>query len=56
MDSPSKGGQNGKELEAYQIVGNLGRGAYGKVVLAKRDGKLFAMKQIEKRRLMKEGK
>ena len=45
MDSPTKG-QGAKEIEAYNTIGTLGRGAYGKVTLAKRDSKLYAMKQI----------
>ena len=56
MDSPKKGAQGGKELDMYEVIGTLGRGAYGKVSLVKRDNKLFAMKTIEKRKLMKEAK
>ena len=37
-------------------MGNLGKGAYGKVVLAKKGGKLYAIKQIEKKKLAKECK
>ena len=56
MDSPTKGGDGGKELDQYETIGTLGRGAYGKVALVKRENKLYAMKTIEKRKLMKEGK
>lgn len=56
MDSPTKGGDGTKELSAYEIIGNLGQGAYGKVTLVKRENRLYAMKAIEKRKLMKEGK
>ena len=42
-----------KELDEYEMVGDLGRGAYGKVELVKKSGKLYAMKQIEKKKLAK---
>lgn len=52
-ESPSK---DKKEIDEYEIIRELGKGAYGQVVLAKRNDKLFALKKIEKKKLAKEKK
>lgn len=42
--------------EECENIGSLGMGAYGRVSLVKKNGKLFAMKQIEKKKLAKDKK
>lgn len=45
-------------LESFEFVGELGEGAYGKVYMAKKTstGKFYAIKCLQKRKLMQEGK
>ena len=43
--------------EKYNVVGHVGKGAFADVykLSTKEDGELFAVKEIEKRRFLKEG-
>ena len=43
--------------EKYNVVGHIGAGAFATVckLSSKRDGEVFAVKQLEKRRFLKDG-
>ena len=60
MDSSMGKEEDGKKpatKDDYEMVNNsIGRGAYGRVHLVKRDEVLYAMKEIEKKKLAKEKK
>jgi serine/threonine protein kinase len=57
LESGSKGGKQGGSKDDYEVVDSaIGRGAYGRVHLVRKNGKLFAMKEIEKKKLAKEKK
>lgn len=45
-------------MEDFKLRHRLGRGAYGDVYLVEKvtDGKVYAMKQIQKKKLGREGK